>query len=151
MRNNKWKGNTRKHDSKWEKKLEEGILKNCDYHPSPRIEYTIDHKYQPDFRFTKEGKTIYIEAKGRFQDSAEASKYIWIRDTLKDDEELIFLFQKPTTPMPHAKVRKDGTKRTHSDWADKNDFRWFTEATIVSEIQGIQLHNYAVDRKGPWS
>lgn len=44
--------------------------------------------------------------------------------------ELVFLFYKASTPMPHAQVRKDGTKRDHAEWAEKNGFRWFTKETI---------------------
>ena len=32
--------------------------------------------------------------------------------------------------MPNSKVRKDGTKRTHGEWATANGFRWFTEETL---------------------
>jgi hypothetical protein len=27
-------------------------------------------------------------------------------------------------------MRKDGTKRTHGEWATANGFRWFTEETL---------------------
>ena len=63
-------------------------------------------------------------------DSAEASKYKWIRKSLPKHIELVFLFMKPNTPMPHAKARKDGTKRTHAEWAEKNNFKWYDETTI---------------------
>jgi hypothetical protein len=32
--------------------------------------------------------------------------------------------------MPAAKRRKDGTKRSHAEWAEANGFRWFSEETI---------------------
>ena len=32
--------------------------------------------------------------------------------------------------MPQAKRRKDGTKRSHGEWATDNDFRWYTEETL---------------------
>ena len=35
--------------------------------------------------------------------------------------------------MPQAKKRKDGTKRSHKEWAEANDFRWFSEETIPNE------------------
>ena len=35
--------------------------------------------------------------------------------------------------MPRAKKRKDGTKRTHAEWADYNGFRWFTENNLPNE------------------
>ena len=32
--------------------------------------------------------------------------------------------------MPGAKRRKDGTKRSHGEWATANGFRWFSEDSI---------------------
>ena len=116
-------------DSEWERKLLEGVLKDLIYHP-PRIEYTVEHKYQPDWKHFTVSKTIYIEAKGRFRTSEESAKYVWIRKQLKEYEELVFLFMNPNLPLPNAKKRKDGSKRTHADWANKNGFRWFTEESI---------------------
>jgi len=124
-RNNRWRGRVRSADSKWEGELAEGILKRCAFHPT-KIPYKVEHHYHPDFKY----KDIYIEAKGRFMDSSEASKYVWISKHIKKNEELVFLFYNPNYPMPNAKKRKDGTKLTHSEWAEKNNFRWFTTETI---------------------
>ena len=44
--------------------------------------------------------------------------------------ELVFLFAEPNSPMPQAKRRKDGTKRTHAEWAWSHDFRWFSEESL---------------------
>ena len=123
--NNSWKGNSRKADSKWEGKLANGLLSQCEFHP-PRMHYATSHTYQTDFRLDD----ILIEAKGRFMDSSEARKYLFIREYLQPEEELVFLFMKPQTPMPHSKKRRDGTRITHAEWADKHKFRWFTEDTI---------------------
>lgn len=120
-----WKAKQRDADSKWEGELRDGVLSKCDYHPAP-IPYTVEHKYKPDFAI---GNYI-IEAKGRFQESSEAAKYIWVRKQLPEDKELIFLFYNPNNRMPNAKKRKDGTYYNHAEWADKNGFRWFTEETI---------------------
>jgi len=124
-RNNKWRVQYRGADSKWEGELSVGVMKDCEHHPD-KMPYTVEHNYTPDFK----SKKYIIEAKGRFMDSTEAAKYKWIRKSLPDHIELVFLFMKPNTPMPHAKVRKDGTKRSHAEWAEKNNFRWFTEETI---------------------
>ena len=35
--------------------------------------------------------------------------------------------------MPQAKRRKDGTKRSHGEWASDNGFRWFTVDTLPEE------------------
>lgn len=120
-------------DSKWEGQLAEGIFKNLRYHPC-KLSYTKPatiHTYEPDWELRKGNKTIYIEAKGRFREMAEAKKYLYIRDSLcHTSSELVFLFMKPECPMPGAKRRKDGSIRTHSEFAEKNNFRWFHEGNI---------------------
>jgi len=35
--------------------------------------------------------------------------------------------------MPQAKMRKDGTKRSHGEWASANGFKWFSEDSIPSD------------------
>ena len=117
------------YDSNWEYELHSGILDEWEHHVD-KVKYTIEHKYEPDFVRVINGKKILLEAKGRFWDSAEYSKYVWIAKTLPDDIELVFLFANPNAPMPQAKVRKDGTKRSHAEWADANNFRWFSEDSI---------------------
>jgi len=52
---------------------------------------------------------------------------------LKKNVELVFLFQKPFSPMPGARVRRDGTKRTHAEWAEKNNFLWYSEDTLPED------------------
>ena len=128
--NNAWRNKFKGADSKWEGELKEGVLQECEHHPE-KIPYFIEHNYTPDFI----KGNIIIEAKGRFMDAAEARKYIWIRKALKPGQELVFLFYRHSTPMPHAKARKDGTKFTHGAWATKNNFRWFTEDTITKIIK----------------
>lgn len=119
------------YDSKLEKRLAEGPLKDCDYHPD-KIEYKIPSRiarYEPDFKLG----TILIESKGRFRTAAEAKKYIHIKNSLPEHMELVFVFQDPKTPMPGAQKRKDGTKRSVSEWADSVDIRWYSEQN-VSEL-----------------
>lgn len=125
-----WKKANRAYDSKFELKLHEGVLAHCDFHTKETFEYTISHKYHPDFIWRNNGNVFLLESKGRFEDSSEASKYKHIRDHLDSNVEIIFVFQRPANPMPRAKVRKDGTKATHGEWATKQGFRWFTEETI---------------------
>jgi len=120
------------YDSIWEANLHGGLLKKWKHH-SKILDYTIKHKYHPDF-IRKIGRTTYlIEAKGRFWDFAEYSKYIWINKSLPRDYELIFLFADPAAPMPQAKRRKDGTKRSHAEWAEANGFTWYSEYTLPDE------------------
>ena len=120
------------YDSLWEYSLHQTLLKNWKMRGDP-INYIIKKTYEVDFINTIENKTILLEAKGRFWDYAEYSKYIWIREALPSTMELVFLFQKPYAPMPQAKKRKDGTKRTHAEWAETNNFKWYGEQTLPKE------------------
>jgi hypothetical protein len=126
------------YDSRWEYDIHLGILQDWKHHWDV-IQYVVEHKYEADFVRDIDGKTILLEAKGRFWDHAEYSKYIYIRKVLPKDTELVFLFQKPFSPMPGAKVRKDGTKRTHAEWAETNNFRWFSEDTLPDEWRHNEL------------
>lgn len=122
------KGIPKGYDSKLEYDLHQNELKGYGHHPF-KLEYTVTHSYEVDFADPDE-KNIIIEVKGRFRDRSEASKYIWIQKH-NPDVELVFIFEKPDTPMPFAKKRKKcGTKQTHSEWAELNGFRWFTRETI---------------------
>ena len=121
-----------KSDSKWEEKLRVGVMVEWEHHPA-KIEYTkpvTHHTYRPDWKVTRDETVIYVEAKGRFRESAEYKKYIYIRDSLQDHEELVFLFMKRDTAMPNAKTRRDGTKRTMEEWAEAEGFRYFYEDNI---------------------
>tara|TARA_Y100000389_G_scaffold103118_1_gene99991 strand:- start:1899 stop:2417 length:519 start_codon:yes stop_codon:yes gene_type:complete len=118
-----------KYDSIWEAVLHESILKDWEHHVD-KVPYVIEHKYEPDFVREVDGCKILLESKGRFWDFQEYNKYIWVRKQLPEDTELVFLFANPDAPMPAAKRRKDGTKRSHGEWAWANNFRWYSEDTI---------------------
>ena len=120
------------YDSKWEYTLHQSSLKDWSHH-SDKISYIVEHSYEPDFTKVIEGKEYLLEAEGRFWDYSEYNKYVWIRKSLKPNQELVFLFSSPSSPMPQAKRRKDGTKRSHAEWAEKNNFRWFSEHTLPKE------------------
>ncbi len=109
--------------------LHVGPLQDLDYEPM-KVDYTVAHKYTPDF--VNYNKGIMFEAKGRFEDSSEAAKYIHIRDC-NPDWELVFIFEKPDVAMPNAKPRKDGTKFSHKQWAEKHHFKWCCPATVNKE------------------
>jgi len=120
------------YDSNWEYKLHVEPLQDWAHH-GDKISYTVNHTYEPDFRRTIDGVEYLLEAKGRFWDYAEYSKYIWIRKSLKENQELVFLFAQPQAAMPAAKKRKDGTKRSHAEWAETNDFTWYSEYNLPKE------------------
>lgn len=124
------------YDSKWEYDLHQEELQHWEHHKGI-IEYSIPHKYHPDFIRIINNKVIYLEAKGRFWDYQEYNKYKWIKENLPDECELVFLFSSPYSPMPQAKVRKNGTKRTHAEWAEKNGFRWFDKDNLPEKWKEI--------------
>ena len=117
------------YDSNWEYELHMGLLKAWTHHEGT-VPYIVEHVYHPDFVLEVDGHTVLLEAKGRFWDYAEYSKYIWINKVLPDKTELVFLFANPSAAMPQAKRRKDGTKRSHAEWAESHGFRWFSEETL---------------------
>lgn len=120
------------YDSKWEYELHTSILKDWAIHVD-KISYTVEHTYTPDFVRELNGNKILLEAKGRFWDSAEYSKYVWIAKTLPENTELVFLFANPQAPMPQAKRRKDGTRRSHAEWAEANNFKWYDETNLPAD------------------
>ena len=121
-----------KNHLRFDSKFEEEVYKalNCEYHPSDRIQYKIPKTYEPDFVYRCNGWRILIEVKGRFRTSEEARKYVYVAEKLTSKEKLVFLFQRPTTPMPGSRKRKDGTRYTMAEWADKKGFKWYTIDTV---------------------
>lgn len=130
------------YDSAWEYLLHNTLLKDWEHH-TEKINYVVEHLYEPDFVRTLQNKIILLESKGRFWDYAEYSKYKWIREKLPSNTELVFLFANPAAPMPAATLRKDGTKRTHGEWATANKFRWYTESSLPDEWVNAKLHKTA--------
>lgn len=120
------------YDSHWEYKLHSGPLSDWDIH-TKKIDYVVEHTYHADFVKEIDGKTILLEAKGRFWDAPEYTKYVWIGKSLPENYELVFLFSDPNAPMPQAKRRTDGTKRSHAEWASSKGFRWFSEESLPDE------------------
>ena len=142
--------------TKWDSKLEETIgsmlqsltmsngaksrrLLEWAFHRDS-IKYTISKTYQTDFTLTGEdGKLVYLEAKGYFQDSTEAAKYVWVREVLGPNEEIVFIFENPETKLHYLAKRKNGTKMTMREWAEKNKFRWYTVDTIEELIEEMSV------------
>lgn len=112
-----------------ERDLHKGAMKGLPYE-SIKVPYTIDTTYTPDF--VNEDKKILFEAKGRFEDSKEAAKYTHFAQC-HPEWQLIFIFENPNTPMPRAKRRLNGTRFSHSDWADKHGFDWCSPKTVKEE------------------
>ena len=124
-------------DSKWELKLRDGVFQGVEYHPQ-KINYIkpeTKHTYSPDWKLDTKYGTIFVEAKGRFRDRQEYTKYLHVREALLPTQTLVFLFMNPATAMPGAKRRKNGTIRSHAEWADGEGFAWYDERTIVKLME----------------
>lgn len=117
------------YDSNLERRLATGPLEQCVHHPE-RVPYVWEHTYEPDFQY---GLTL-IECKGYFQDRNDATKYLWVRKALPEDMELVFVFEAPNKAIHFSPKRKDGSRMSHREWAEKHSFRWFTEESIQELI-----------------
>lgn len=123
-----------KFDSDLEKRLYEGVLSSCEYH-TEKVPYTIHYQYNPDFIYRKDGCVFYIESKGFFQDSSECRKMIAVKDSLPEGHYVVFVFQSPNKPIHFQKKRKDGSKMTHREFAEKNGFMWFDEESVADLVK----------------
>lgn len=130
------------YDSRLEYELHKKEFKDWEYHPKDKVKYEVPSTYEADFRTeicSEKGlgctdsrcggkhKEILLEVKGRFRTREEASKYIHIREALNKQEketEIVFVFQDSKKAMPFVRRRKDGTKQSHGEWAEKNGFRY---------------------------
>lgn len=80
-------------------------------------------KYHPDFRIKcKDGYKFLVEYKGYLRQD-EKVKMKCIRQQYPDLD-IRFVFQNANAPVAGAKQRKDGTKQTHAEWAEKYGFLW---------------------------
>lgn len=115
------------YDSKLEATLHRDKLSACRRNKD-KIPYTVPKTYTPDFTHPNEPNTL-IEVKGRFRDRGEASKYIHFRKS-NPQYNIVFIFPNPRLKMPGARPRKDGTKQSHAEWADKNGFIWYSALNV---------------------
>ena len=119
-------------DSWFEVDMSKKKLRACEWKPEP-VSYFIPHTYCPDAMFIDAfGKEILIELKGRhrFAKAAEMGKYKHIRDSLREDQELVFVLYEEGMRFPAAKKRKDGTFRTYEDWCESNGFSYYYPDTV---------------------
>lgn len=98
-----------------------GKLEDCgvlyQYEPHS-VKYNVEREYVPDLKI---GDT-YIELKGYFrQDAQRKMKAV---KTQHPDMDIRFLFQKASSTVQGAKKRKDGSKMTCAEWADRYGFIW---------------------------
>jgi hypothetical protein len=119
------------YDSWFEYDLKD-VLKKCEYHGN-KIAYVTEKTYEPDFTYFEEGRITYIESKGRFRTRDEASKYVAVAKALTRFQRIVFIFAKPDLPMPGARVRQDGSRQSHGEWAKLNGFEYYTVDTVPEE------------------
>jgi len=113
----------RKFRNKFEERTAEALSGLCEYEPF-KLPYVTKRNYIPDFvGTTQDNVEILFEAKGYFR-VGDIQKYKAIRDSLKEDQELVFVLHTPT-----KKVRK-GSKLTMAQWCEKENLRWFTVETV---------------------
>jgi len=97
-----------------------------EYEPD-RITYSVERHYIPDLRLSD---TLYVELKGYFRQDAQR-KMKAVKEQ-HPELDIRFVFQNATSTIQGAKKRKDGSKMTCAEWADRNGFVW-AEATIPEE------------------
>jgi len=97
-----------------------------EYEPD-RITYSVERHYIPDIRLSD---TLYVELKGYFRQDAQR-KMKAVKEQ-HPELDIRFVFQNATSTIQGAKKRKDGSKMTCAEWADRNGFVW-AEATIPEE------------------
>ena len=82
------------------------------------ITYSVTRDYIPDLLIGD----VYIEIKGYFrQDAQRKMKAVKKQHPNKD---IRFLFQKGDSTIQGAKKRKDGTKMTCKEWAERYGFKY---------------------------
>ena len=95
------------------------------YEPE-KIPYYVERHYIPDLAVD----TMIVELKGYFrQDSQRKMKAIKAQ---YPDKDIRFVFQNAKATIQGAKKRKDGSKMTCGEWADRQGFVW-AEGTIPKE------------------
>jgi hypothetical protein len=103
------------------------ILKGFDYEPFT-VPYTIERNYRPDFVYRSSG--VLVECKGFFREG-DTKKYTSIRDSLPEDQQLVFVLM-----QPNKKIRK-GAKMTMSQWCDKEGILWYNIDTLQELIDYV--------------
>ncbi len=82
------------------------------------LPYSVTRDYIPDLLIGE----MYIEIKGYFrQDAQRKMRAVKKQHPTKD---IRFLFQRAEATIQGAKKRKDGTKMTCREWADRYGFLW---------------------------
>jgi hypothetical protein len=87
------------------------------YEPD-KIVYQVERYYVPDLLIND----IYIELKGYFREDAQ--RKMRAVKAQHPDLDIRFVFQNSKATIQGAKKRKDGSKMTCAEWADRYGFIW---------------------------
>lgn len=102
-------------------------LRGVSYEYEPcNLPYVVRRNYVPDLKI----KEMYIEVKGYFRQDAQRK----MRNVKEQhpDLDIRFLFQKNNSTLQGAKRRKDGSKMTCAQWAERYGFE-YAEGVIPDE------------------
>lgn len=93
---------------------------------STKLPYTVLRNYIPDLKVGD----MFIEVKGYFRQDAQRK----MRNVKQQhpDKDIRFLFQRLDSPVQGAKKRKDGSKMTCAEWAERHGFL-YAEKEIPDE------------------
>ena len=82
------------------------------------LSYNVTRDYIPDLLIGD----MYVEIKGYFRQDAQRK----MRAVKKQhpEKDIRFLFQRANATIQGAKKRKDGTKMTCADWAERYGFKY---------------------------
>jgi hypothetical protein len=93
--------------------------------------------YKPDFNLTlKDGSVLHVEYKG-FLRNEDKRKMIAMK-LQRPDLRIVFIFENANKPVQGAKKRKDGSKMSHAEWAEKYGYEWyqgFLPDTLLKQIR----------------
>lgn len=97
-----------------------GGLKGLEYEPkSHKVNYVIEHTYQPDWVDTLNDRLFY-EAKGVIPTLADAAKYRAVAKA--NNVHIIFILQEKDIICPFSRPRVDGSRMTQEQWITKEKF-----------------------------
>jgi phytoene dehydrogenase-like protein len=99
------------------------------YEPEKLAYYVLRH-YIPDLAVHTSVGTMIVELKGYFRQDAQR-KMKAVKEQ-HPELDVRFVFQKAEATVQGAKKRKDGSKMTCAEWADRNGFTW-AEGTVPKE------------------
>lgn len=111
------------HGEVWFAKSLNNLKIKWEYEPESFLWNPPAQKYTPDFKiYRANGKPLYVEYKGYLR-PMDKVKMVQMKKQ-RPDVDIRFVFQKADKPMAGSRPRKDGTRLTHAEWAEKHGYLW---------------------------